>query len=99
MRELNKSHKPLCPIAVGGDGPSGVDIGVLLDLLDEPPVLPRDGLVVGAVRHGRPPEGLVRVAVLEARPLRRPRNVQHTRSGSFNLKLHTQSDQYTHSDL
>ena len=99
MRELHKSHKPLSPIAVGGDGSSGVDIGVLLDLLDEPPVFPRDGLVVGAVRHGRTPEGLVRVAVLEARPLRRPRNVQHTRSGSFNLKLHTQSDQYTHSDL
>ena len=71
---------PLCPVPVGDAvvvGQPCVDVGLPLDLLDELPVLPRDGVVVGAVRHGRPPEGLVREPVLEARPLRRARRVQH----------------------
>ena len=75
------SHKyiPLSPIAVD-DGHSGVDIGVLLHLLDKLPVLPRDGVIVGAVGHGRPPKRLVREPVLVARLLRR-RRVQHRRRG------------------
>ena len=71
---------PLSSVAVGDAlvvGQPGVDVGLPLHLLDELPVLPRDGVVVGAVRHGRPPEGLVRVTVLEARPMRRARRVQH----------------------
>ena len=57
----------------GGRGRPRVDVGVPLHLLDELPVLPRDGVVLGAVGHRRPPERLVREPLLGARVLRRRR--------------------------